>query len=123
EYKKVKYVRVPRDVPAAGVRGDRPSWRTLKEILSASDKKIIQKLQQHGLPQYQCRGWKCRHLVQPQHLASGRGQSYLPLQTHAAVLFVLLIGRYKAAIIDGKSILYKSSAAAFLHVESDLRWC
>ncbi|CAJ1344908.1 unnamed protein product [Effrenium voratum] len=47
EYKKVKYVRVSRDVPAAGVRGDRASWkRTLKEILSASDKKIIQKLQQ-----------------------------------------------------------------------------
>ena len=118
----MKYVRVSRDVPAAGVRGDRASWkRTLKEILSASDKKIIQKLQQdgllpkwdkkrcprcwksylttkthQGLPQYQCRGWKCRHVVRPQHLhplfASGRGQSYLPLQTHAAVLFMLLIG-------------------------------
>ncbi|CAJ1383592.1 unnamed protein product [Effrenium voratum] len=120
EYKKVKYVRVSRDVPAAGVRGDRASWkRTLKEILSASNKKIIQKLQQdgllpkwdkkrcprcwksylatkthQGLPQRQCRGWKCRHVARPQHLrplfASGRGQSYLPLQTHAAVLFMLL---------------------------------
>ena len=50
EYKKVKYVRGPRQIPAAGIRRDRATWkRTLQPLLTASNCQIQQLLERDDL--------------------------------------------------------------------------
>ena len=94
EYKSVKYVRGERDLPPAGVRLDRVHWkRTVPELLKATDRQIVQILQQdkmlpklhgkvcphcqrghlqeklrYGKPHYRCRAKGCQRYVSPQYL-------------------------------------------------------
>ena len=50
EYQKVKYVRHGRALPPCGPRMDRAKWkRSITELLTASNKKIVHMLEQDGL--------------------------------------------------------------------------
>ena len=122
EYKSVKYVRGERDLPPAGVRLDRVHWkRTVPELLKATDRQIVQILQQdkmlpkwhgkvcphcqrghlqeklrYGKPHYRCRAKGCQRYVSPQYLhpffTSCLGPQATSLQLQSATLFMLLTG-------------------------------
>ena len=131
EYKKVKYVRGPRQIPAAGIRRDRATWeRTLQPLLTASNCQIQQLLERDGLlpkwggklcprcwkgklragvfqgvRKYKCCRKACRSYVLPHHLHPlcqvSKGKQYQSLQVQSALLLLLLTGRLRR-IVDSR---------------------
>ena len=89
EYKSVKYVRGERDLPPAGVRLDRINWKcTVPELLQATDRQIVQILQQEKmLPKWNGRHCQRGHLQEkvrygkPHYRCRAKGrQRYVSLQ-------------------------------------------